>query len=256
MGGEVFSLFDIPIQRLGFSESLHAVLSASHHVAVRVFFVNVYTLVVSQENRGCKRSLQLAEFCFSEGGAINIASRFLGEPHLPADIHSVEWVPALFDLIENDPSREKISLFCLGGQKKASDTLPAEVMSRWPAIKLVGHFHQEYSPEEEEGIVNIIEEERPEILLLGMEYRREAQFLCRHWHRLKNCGVKIAIAGGEAIDTIAGTLPMTPRLARAIHLEWLLQMVLEPKRFYLRYLRGGPYFAWYLVKQKGMKERK
>jgi exopolysaccharide biosynthesis WecB/TagA/CpsF family protein len=129
-------------------------------------------------------------------------------------------------------------------------------MSRWPNIKLVGHFNQDYDPEEEEGIVNIIEEERPGMVLLGMDNNREEQFICRHWHRLKNCGVKIAIAGGQAIDGIAGTIPITPRLARALHLEWLLQMVLDPKRFYSRYLRGGPYFAWYLMKQKGAKERK
>jgi N-acetylglucosaminyldiphosphoundecaprenol N-acetyl-beta-D-mannosaminyltransferase len=256
MNGEVFSLFDIPIQRLGFSESLHALVDASKNAAVRVFFVNAYSLVLSQEDRGFKRFLQLAEFCFSEGGAINIATRFLGEPPLPSNINSLEWVPALFDLIENDSHREKMSLFCLGGRREAVDTLSTEMISRWPNIKLVGHFHQEYDPEEEDGIVDIIEEKHPGIILLGMETRREEQFICRHWHRLKNSGVKIAIAGVQAIDAIAGTIPMTPRLARAIHLEWLLQMLLDPRRFYSRYLRGGPYFAWYLMKQKGMKEQK
>ena len=256
MGGEVFSLFDIPIQRLGFSESLHAVLTASQETAVRVFFVNAYSLVLSQEDRGFKRCLQLAEFCFSEGGAINIASRFLNEPSLPSNIDSTEWVPALFDLIEQDPHQEKVSLFCLGGRRNSVDTLCAEVTTRWPKIKLLGHFHQDYDAEEEDGIVAIIEEERPQIVLLGMETRHEEQFICRHWHRLKNSGVKIAIAGGQAVDAIAGTIPMTPRLAQAIHLEWLLQMLLDPRRFYSRYLRGGPYFAWYLMKQKGLKERK
>jgi N-acetylglucosaminyldiphosphoundecaprenol N-acetyl-beta-D-mannosaminyltransferase len=256
MGGEVFSLFDIPIQRLGFSESLNAVLDASQDSQVRVFFVNAYSLVLSQEDRWFRRCLQLTEFCLSEGGAINIASRFLGDPPLPANIHSIEWVPALFDLIQSDPNREKMSLFCLGGRLESVDTLSTELMIRWPSIKLLGHFSEEYTPEEEEGIVNIIEEERPGIILLGMESRREEQFMCRHWHRLKNCGVKIAIAGGQAIDAMAGTIPMTPRLARAIHLEWFLQMILDPKRFYSRYLRGGTRFAWYLMKQKGMKERK
>jgi exopolysaccharide biosynthesis WecB/TagA/CpsF family protein len=256
MDGEVFSLFDIPIQRLGFAQSLNAVAKASQNTPVRVFFVNAYSLVLSQGNRRFKRCLQLAEFCLSEGNAISIACRFLGEPSLPSHIKSTDWVPAFFDLIENDPTQKKMSIFCLGGRQKSADTLSTEMMIRWPKIQLVRHIHKDFVPEEEEAIVNLIEEEQPEMVLLGLETVREEQFICRHWHRLKKSGVKIAIAGGQAIDSIAKTIPMTPRLARAIHLEWLFQMILEPRKFYAQYLKGGPVFMWYLMKQKGMKERK
>ena len=118
-------------------------------------------------------------------------------------------------------------------------------------MKLVGFQGGGYDPEEEASIVNTIEKSRPSILLLGMDSPLQEQFLCRHWHRLKNAGVAVAISGGEAIDAIAGTLSIAPRLARALHLEWFLRMLLDPWRFYLRYLRGGGLFFWYLMKQKG-----
>ena len=256
MDGEAFSLFDIPIQRLGFAESLNVVAKTSQNTPVRVFFVNAYSLVLSQGNRRFKRCLQLAEFCLSEGNAISMACWFLGEPPPTSHIKSIEWVPAFFDLIENDPTQENMSVFCIGGRQKSVDTLSTEMMIRWPKIKLVRHIHKDFTPEEEETIINLIEEEQPGMVLLGLETLREEQFICRHWHRLKKSGIKIAIAGGQAIDAIAKTIPMTPRLARAMHLEWLFQMILEPTRFYAQYLKGGPAFVWYLMKQKGMKERK
>ncbi len=255
MSREVFTLFDIPIQRIGFCESLHAVLDACQQSAVRVFFLDAYALVLAQEDRSFKRCLQLAEFCFSEGGAITLASRFLNEPPLPAKISSSEWVPALFDLIDRDNRHPKMSLLCLGGRQQAIDTFVSEVALRWPNISLLAHFPWPGDPEDEDGIIDIIEEERPSIILLGTNTRHEEQFFCRNWHRLKKCGVQIAIAGGQTIDVISGTIPITPRLARAIHLEWLFQMLFDPRRFYHHYLRGGPLFAWHLIQQKGTKER-
>lgn len=256
MDGEVFTLFDIPIQRLGFYESLHAVLTGCRSSATRVFFVDAYSLVLAQENRSYKRCLQLAEYCFGQGRALDLAARFLNEPPLPANIDSTEWVTTLFDRLDNAPRQERTSVFCLGGRPKAVDSLASELKTRWPRITLAAHFHENYPPEEEERIVDLIEQKSPTVLLLGMETQREQQFICRHWHRLKQCGVKIAIGGGQTIDAVAGTLPIMPHLARAIHLEWIFQMILEPQRFYHHYLRCGPSFAWFLIKQKGMNEQK
>lgn len=254
MEGEVFSLFDIPIHRLTLSESLLAVLDSSQLAAIRVMFITAYSLALTQEDRCFRRCLQLSEYCLNSGRAINLAARFLGEPLMPTPIRQIDWVPALFDLIENGPKREKMSLFCIGGRPESLTTLPHVVQSRWPHIQLVGHQSSDLASEE--GLMDTLEKVHPDILLLGLESPREEYFLCRHWHRIKLSGVKIAISGGEAIDSIAGTIPMTPRLSRALHLEWLLQMLLNPRKFYTRYLRGGSYFAWYVMKQKGMREQK
>ena len=256
MAAETFSLFDISIQRLGFSESLNAVMELSQETAVRVFFVDSYALSLSLENRCYKRCLQLAEFCLSEGGGVNVATRFLGEPPMPADIKSIYWVPGLFDRLENDTTRKKNVLFCLGGTYATSDMIEAAVKEQWPSIEFVGHRSGEYTPEEEQGIVDMIVKSRATIVLLGMKSPCQEEFVCRNWHKIKNSGVQMVIAGGESIDAFAGAGPTMPSLARAIRLEWLFKMLLDPGMFYARYLRGGIRFAWYLAKQKRIKEQK
>ena len=242
MVGETLTLLEIPIQRRSFLESVHAVAAASHEGAVRVFFVRADSLVLALDDKCYKRCLQLAEFCFGEGGAITLAAHLLSDLPAPATIKSSEWVPAFFEVM----APERPSLFCIGGSQSAHGTLEDVVKSRWPSIHFIGHQSSDYTPEAEKSIIDTIEKTRPAIVLLGMESPLEEQFACRHWHTIKNAGVRVVIGGGEAIDAMAEVIPMVPRLARSLHMEWLLNMVLSPGRFYSRYVRGGIRFFWHL----------
>ena len=251
---ETTLFFDIPVQRLNYTESLNAVTVASQESPVRVFFVRPYSLALALDDRCYRRCLQLAEFCLSEGWGLYGAARFLRDLPFPKDIRSVAWVSSFLDHLHQQSGAETVSLLCLGGRYATSDVVEHAVKARWPSLKFLGARNGDWAFADEQETMRLIEACHPTVLLLGMESPEQERFVCHHWHMLKFAGIRVVIGGGEAIDAIAGAIPMAPRLVRSLHLDWLLQMVLEPSRLY-RYVKGGVRFVWYVIHKNSLNGR-
>ncbi len=242
---KLFTLFDIPIQFLDYEESLTAVITQAKRTPVRIFFVDSYDLVRAQELKGYKRSLQLAEFCFSAGLPIKLGAKFLGQS-APAHISPAEWVPSLFDRLgkEGQPPQ---TLFCLGVPKGCINILSKIIATRWPRITLIGCKEAPTAGEDEDSVIDIIEQKSPSLLLVGSQIHESERFIYRHWHRLQYAGVRIAIAGHDTLESISGSTADAPRFARSLHLQWLF----HPVSFYKRYIKGTFQFILLLIHQKG-----
>lgn len=245
----LFTLFEIPLQALEFQESLTAVITQTHTSPVRVFFVDSFDIVQAHELKTYKRSLQLAEFCFSEGFSIRLAARFLGLPAI-SQISPHDWIPALFDRLQREEPTP-ISVFCLGVHKDSVDILPTIISQRWPKLTVAGCKGAPEHGDDEDAIINDIEQQRPSILIVGSQIVDAERFICRHWHRVQYAGTKIAIASRDTLEVIAGTSTNAPRLAQSIHLQWLFHMICHPMLFFKRYINGTLRFILLLINQKG-----
>lgn len=248
MSNEIFTLFDIPIRCLTHEESLLAVFQAIQENSQRVFFATSYSLVKAHQDKAHKRALQLAEFCLQSGQGIVFAAHFLHTKGVPSPIEPEHWITSFLDLMEQRTPMP-VSLFCIGSANADLDALPSFMAKRWPRIRLCGTY-KTWTPEEEEEIVKRIEQTSPTILLVSRELPEGERFICRHWHRFKNAGIKLAMSGEEVVEKMIGTFPHTTRLLRALHIESLLHAMLRPKVFFQRYVVGGCYFAYLLLKTK------
>lgn len=249
MGG-VFTIFDIPIQTVGIEESWGLVMEESHRAAVRIFFVDAHALLLAQDDRAYRHALQVAEFCFSEERWLTLSARFLCSPRLPTKMNRTSWIFSFFDRLQTEES-----LFCLGVRNESFQILPHVIASRWPRITLIGS-HGSVTVAEEDALVAIIEQQAPTILLVGSDISCPERFICRHWHQLKNAGVRIAIAGGTTIDEMTGVISRPQKVAKVLHLQWCFHLIFRPKFFYECYIKGPFRFLWLLIKQKGKQEQK
>lgn len=52
----------------------------------------------------------------------------------------------------------------------------------------------------------------------------------------------VIVCGGAILDFCAGRVPRAPRWVRALRMEWLFRLAMEPRRLFSRYVAGGIIF--------------
>lgn len=67
-------------------------------------------------------------------------------------------------------------------------------------------------------------------LLVAYGSPKQTLWIEQRRDELEKAGIRIAIGIGGAFAMISGRLPRAPKIFRALHLEWLWRLLLEPKR--------------------------
>lgn len=88
--------------------------------------------------------------------------------------------------------------------------------------------------------VQLAEMERPSLIVLGMGMPRQEEVAAVLRGALDYpC---LIICGGAIIDFLGGKTSRAPAWVRAVGLEWLFRLALEPRRLFRRYVLGNPLF--------------
>jgi N-acetylglucosaminyldiphosphoundecaprenol N-acetyl-beta-D-mannosaminyltransferase len=81
---------------------------------------------------------------------------------------------------------------------------------------------------------------RPDLIVLGMGMPRQEEVA--GVLRAKIGYPCVIVCGGAIIDFLGGKTSRAPRWMRAVGLEWLFRLGLEPRRLFRRYIIGNPLF--------------
>jgi exopolysaccharide biosynthesis WecB/TagA/CpsF family protein len=79
----------------------------------------------------------------------------------------------------------------------------------------------------------------PHLILVALGNPAQELWLARHFDAT---GCALGIAVGALFDFMAGEYSRAPRWIRAVRLEWLYRLAIEPRRLASRYLMGNPSF--------------
>jgi exopolysaccharide biosynthesis WecB/TagA/CpsF family protein len=80
----------------------------------------------------------------------------------------------------------------------------------------------------------------PDLVVLGMGMPRQEEVARELRAALAHpC---LVVCGGAIIDFMGGKTPRAPRWMRAMGIEWLYRLGLEPRRLFMRYVIGNPLF--------------
>jgi N-acetylglucosaminyldiphosphoundecaprenol N-acetyl-beta-D-mannosaminyltransferase len=107
-----------------------------------------------------------------------------------------------------------------------------------------GYFDRTPGSPANEAVIAAINAAHPDLLLLGMGMPVQEAWLDQNWSRLT---VPVAITAGALVDHAAGLVSRPPLWVADLGLEWLVRLVIEPRRLWRRYLIGLPQFAWRLA---------
>jgi N-acetylglucosaminyldiphosphoundecaprenol N-acetyl-beta-D-mannosaminyltransferase len=143
-------------------------------------------------------------------------------------------------------AKEGLSLFLLGAGEEIAERTKAVLIKKNPDLFVAGTHSGSPKDIDFEKIKKLIHKAKPDILLVA--YGSPAQDMWITLHQ-KELGVPVALGVGGAFDFISGTVSRAPRFLRAIGLEWLWRLILQPWRI-KRIIDAVIVFPWLVLTRK------
>jgi N-acetylglucosaminyldiphosphoundecaprenol N-acetyl-beta-D-mannosaminyltransferase len=130
--------------------------------------------------------------------------------------------------------------FFYGGKEGVAEAMAARLKARFPGLEVCGTYcppFREHTPEEDEAVVRLINDARPDIVWVGLGLLKQERWIAAHLGRVS---APWMIGVGASFDYLSGTIPWAPPLLRRLGLEWVFRLALQPR------LRGRRYW-WSFV---------
>jgi N-acetylglucosaminyldiphosphoundecaprenol N-acetyl-beta-D-mannosaminyltransferase len=175
----------------------------------------------------------------------------------------------MLDVMERGQT-EGLRHYLFGGGDGVAELLREKLLSRFPAVKVVGTYSPPFRPlseEEERSLVVELQHLRPHCLWVGLSTPKQERIMS---HLLARYRVSPEHAAGEdirlpaplmmfgvgaAFDFHAGLIPQAPRWMQRVGLEWSFRLRCEPRRLWKRYLKNNPLFiARALLQLSGLRK--
>lgn len=158
----------------------------------------------------------------------------------------ISGVDLIWNIAEIAHSTNK-SIFLLGGWDNTPGIVAAKLKERYPDLEIVGTYAGSPGLEEEEKIIQIIRDKKPDVLLVAFGPVRQEKWIAKNLSRLPF--LKLAIGLGGTFDYLAGKRTLAPRFLRERGLEWLFRLFTQPWRIG-RIGKGIPIFVWLVIREK------
>ncbi|MEX2092862.1 MAG: WecB/TagA/CpsF family glycosyltransferase, partial [Pirellulales bacterium] len=155
------------------------------------------------------------------------------------------WIWQLAELADQKGYR----VFFLGGEPGVAAEAAKNIQRRFPRLKFVGTHHGYFKKtgEETEQVIAAINQARPDILVLGFGMPVQEKWLRDNWN---NVEAHVFLTGGAVFDYASGRASRAPAWMIRFNLEWLYRFMQEPKRLFIRYFWGNPYFMCKVLLEK------
>jgi len=113
----------------------------------------------------------------------------------------------------------------------------------YPQVTIAGTysppFKPEYTSEEKQHMVELVNESAADVLWVGMTAPKQEKWI----HQLQS-GLDVPFAGaiGAVFDFYTGQIKRSPAVFQKLGLEWLPRLIQEPKRLWRRMFLSAPIF--------------
>jgi N-acetylglucosaminyldiphosphoundecaprenol N-acetyl-beta-D-mannosaminyltransferase len=208
----------------------------SHQVAT----VNTEFVMAAQKDAEFKAIINAAALALPDGIGLLWAARFLGQP-LKERVTGVDTVQRVAELA----ARKGYRLFLLGAAEGVADLCAQRLSNQHPNLQIVGTYSGSPAAEEEDEIVALVKQARPDVLFVAYGAPQQDKWIARNMERL---GVPLAMGVGGAFDFMAGVAARAPRWAQQLGLEWLHRLYHEPWRW--RRMLALPRFVGLVMRER------
>ena len=206
-----------------------------------IFFLNANNFVIASKNAKYKAILKKATLVLNDGIGLKIASLFT-KVLLKENLNGTDLIP---EFIEKAVAKKQ-RIYLLGGQQETIEQTYKNLLAKYPAIIICGFKNGYFSKEEELQIINEINQQKADILLVGMGTPKQEEWIAQNKELFPS--VKICIGVGGFFDFVSETVKRAPVWMRKIGLEWLFRTIKEPNRLAKRYLVGIFEFGFCLIR--------
>lgn len=122
-------------------------------------------------------------------------------------------------------------IYLLGAEEKFIKKTAENITDIYPGMNISGYHNGYFSREKEIEIIEDINSSCADILIVGMGFPEQENFIMRNSGKLN---VNFIWFVGGLFDYLSGNKPRAPYLLRWLRLEWLFRFILEPRRMFHR----------------------
>ncbi len=171
-------------------------------------------------------ALKISEFCklIASGSSLVFYPKYC-KTVLPERIAGIDLIWKIAKLCE----QQSCSVFLLGGRNRVGETTAKKLKHKYSNLKIAGVFEGSAGIEDDEKLRVIVNNKKPDVLLVAFGQVKQEKWIVRNLDRLKS--VKLAMGVGGSFDFISGQSKRAPRFFRKTGLEWLWRVSKEPWRF-------------------------
>jgi N-acetylglucosaminyldiphosphoundecaprenol N-acetyl-beta-D-mannosaminyltransferase len=200
---------------------------------------NPEIMMYARKNPGYFQTLGNADFVIPDGIGVIIGSKILSNP-IEQRLAGFDLMMRLFDLA----SDKGYSIYFLGAEPSVIDNAVQRVKENFPFLSVAG-YHHGYFDLDDESIVEDIKAANPDIILAGLGFPKQEQWIERHFPRFEK-GLFIGVGG--SFDVLAGKTKRAPILWQKLNLEWLYRLLRHPSRW--RRMTVLPLFIFEVIKTR------
>jgi N-acetylglucosaminyldiphosphoundecaprenol N-acetyl-beta-D-mannosaminyltransferase len=207
--------------------------------------LNAYCFNMAQKDKGYSEVLYKSDVLLPDGISVVLAARLLTGARLKKIAGEDLFFYEMRRLNENGGS-----CFFLGSSDNTLNSIVKRAKSEFPKVivhKYSPPFKPEFTPADNQIMVDKINELQPDVLFVGMTAPKQEKWAANNLSDLK---VKHICCIGAVFDFYAGTVKRAPEMIIALGMEWLFRLIKEPRRMWRRYILGNPEFVWLIIKEK------
>lgn len=198
--------------------------------------LNIHAVNLALKYEWLFRFFNEAQLVFCDGDGVRWGAKLLGCTP-PPKITYDRWFWQLASFCE----QRGFSFYLLGSQPGIAERAAGRLRARHPGLEIRGFHHGyfDFQGPENEAVLSEINRLKPHILVVGFGMPLQEKWLQAHWHRLN---VHVFLTGGAVFDCISGMLSSPPGWIIRMQMEWFYRFLQQPRRRFLRYFWGNPYF--------------
>lgn len=207
----------------------------------RVMFLNAHSANVAAQNAGFHNIL--GQFTvLADGVGVDIASKLLYGKMFAANLNGTDFVPALLRSFDRP-----IKLGLYGAKPGVAER--AGVVFRAINEKLdIRVLADGYvDADGQKAALDDLRGWKPDLLLIAMGVPLQEKWIVDN---ITADHASVVMGVGALFDFLSGGVRRAPRWVRAVRMEWLFRLALEPARLWRRYLLGNPIFLARILRQR------
>jgi N-acetylglucosaminyldiphosphoundecaprenol N-acetyl-beta-D-mannosaminyltransferase len=211
--------------------------------------INQYSFCIAERDPEFKKTLVQSDILLPDGIGIVMASNIINRKK----IRKISGADAHESLLQKTNEKGG-KCFYLGASDATLKKIEQRCNQDYPNITVGTYsppFKKEFSKEDNEKMVKLINTFRPDVLFVGMTAPKQEMWVQGHKDILQT---NIICSIGAVFDFYAHIVNRPSKIWRDLGLEWLGRLIKEPRRMWKRYLYFGPIFIYFIYLEKYKKQ--
>lgn len=238
---ENLELLYIPLLNISMTGAIEKIIELLNGSETRqICFINADCANIAWKDPDYMKILRSGTINLADGIGLKIAGRLTGN-HIRQNVNGTDLFPRLAQAL----SGTGLSVFFLGARPEVNLAMLQKTADSFPGLKIAGGQHGYFKQDEEQTVINMINDLRPDLLLVAFGAPHQEKWIARNLGRLN---VKVAMGVGGLFDFYSGRIARAPVWMREIGMEWFFRFLQEPQRMWKRYFIGNALFLYRIIR--------